>query len=89
MKPSDVLRESKRVIGTLREMSYSDVSAKLSDGEKAVVVIYFVPFAHPFLDEYVYSPTSEEWPVFQKDASTMCKSDPEIHVVDAKWRIPI
>lgn len=87
--PSDVERQSKRILGPFRGMAWRDMNAKLSDDEKHVIILKFKP-GHPMgLKEYVYSCAESEWDTFQADIDTYCSEEPIVHVVDRKWSIPI
>lgn len=89
--PADVLSASIRRIGTLSSLSFADVALLYDNSkEKIAVPISFKPNTHPFLKETVVTNWSkEEWEQYQNDIETYCKSDPEVHVVDKKWAIPI
>lgn len=90
MDIASVRRESKRVLGEFRGMSYDNATSQVQENEKLVITLMFKPGVHPHgLTEYVYSPTREDWPAFQADIDTFCKEEPKVHVVDAKWAIPI
>jgi hypothetical protein len=87
--PSEVERESRRILGDFRGMAWDWMKSQLGADEKHVITFKFKP-GHPMgLKEYVYSCIESEWRVFQNEIDTYCSEEPVVHVVDSKWKIPI
>lgn len=85
----DVTKASLRIIGTLSNLHFADlVSLYDKETEKIAVPVYFRPSVVVWLQEDVYTNVTEElWNEYRKDRVKLCIGDPEVHVVDKKWRI--